>query len=90
MRSTNPQVSRDPLDWQRFAACRGDDATAFYPPVRTESKAERRDRERIAKSVCERCPVSADCLDHALTHDERYGIWGGLTDVERRHLPRSA
>lgn len=90
MRSTDPRVSRDPLDWQRDAACRGDDAAAFYPPLRTESKPERAEREQAAKAVCAACPVRDECLDHAIRFDERYGIWGGLNDIERRHLARSA
>lgn len=87
-RSTSRAADR--LDWQHDAACRGEHAAAFYPPLKPESKAERAERERAAKSICESCTVRGDCLEHALAHDERYGIWGGLTDVERRHLPRSA
>ena len=80
----------DQLDWQRDAACRGERAAAFYPPLKPEAKAERLARERIAKAICHACPVRVECLEHAVVHDERYGIWGGLTDAERRHLPRSA
>lgn len=90
MTHTNPRVATDHLAWQRDAACRGELAAAFYPPLRPESKSERLAREREAKSTCQACPVRTDCLDHAVAFDERYGIWGGLTDVERRHLPRSA
>lgn len=87
-RSMTP-VAAGSIDWQRDAACRGERA-AFYPPLQGESKSERLTRERIAKSICEDCSVRAECLDHAIRHDERYGIWGGLTDAERRHLPRTA
>ncbi|TVR27101.1 MAG: WhiB family transcriptional regulator [Ilumatobacter sp.] len=90
MKRTDPPVAADRLDWHHDAACRGELAAAFYPPLRPESKSERVEREREAKSVCRSCPVRTECLDHAVRHDERYGIWGGLTDVERRHLPRSA
>lgn len=82
-------VSAGSIEWQHLAACRGERA-AFYPPLQGESKSERLTRERIAKSICETCTVRDECLDHAIDHDERYGIWGGLTDSERRHLPRSA
>jgi len=88
-RSTS-RTAAEPLDWHRDAACRGERGAAFYPPLRPESKIERLARERSAKAICQDCPVRDECLDHALRHDERYGIWGGLTDVERRHLPRSA
>lgn len=87
-RSTSPKAAGS-NDWQREAACRGERA-AFYPPLQGESKTERQARERVAKSICDACTVKAECLDHAIRHDERYGIWGGLTDSERRHLPRSA
>lgn len=91
MRNTNPPVARaSDMAWFEQAACRGDDVSAFYPPLRPESKSERIAREHAAKAVCRGCPVRVACLDHAMSHDERYGIWGGLTDVERRHLPRSA
>lgn len=70
--------------WQEHAACAGDMGTAFYPPVRLERKAVRVSRENRAKAVCATCPVRSDCLDHAMKHDERYGIWGGMTDRERR------
>ena len=90
MESTFPPVARHGLEWQLDAACRGEFAAAFYPPIRSESKHERLARERAAKAVCDECPVRVPCLDHAIRADERYGIWGGLTDAERRHLPRSA
>lgn len=41
-----------------------------------------------AKSVCRECPVAAECLQYALDHDERFGIWGGYTERERRRLKR--
>ena len=51
------------------------------------------DRESTAKSICRRCPVQPECLDHALTHREEYGIWGGMSPNERvqaRKARRSA
>ncbi len=73
-------------DWQDFAACAGDDGGFFYPPLHGERKKEKTMRERRAKNLCNHCPVRIECLDHALANDERYGIWGGLTDAERRGL----
>lgn len=91
MRNTDPQVTRERNGaWLDRAACRGDEVSAFYPPLRPESKSERAARELVAKEICGGCPVRVECLDHAMRHDERFGIWGGLTDAERRHLPRSA
>lgn len=87
-RSKSPTAAGS-IDWQHDAACRGERA-AFYPPLQGESKSERTARERVAKAICDGCPVRSQCLDHAIRHDERYGIWGGLTDAERRHLPQTA
>jgi WhiB family transcriptional regulator, redox-sensing transcriptional regulator len=76
--------------WQQRGACRGEAGVDFYPPMEHERKHERVARERRAKAVCAACPVRIDCLEHAVTADERYGIWGGLTQDERRHRRRSA
>jgi len=79
------------LNWQQTGACRsGSNATDFYPPMATERKHERLARERRAKSVCAACPVQTECLEHAISVDERYGIWGGLNQDERRLLRVSA
>ena len=74
--------SRQP--WQERAACAGEIGVLFYPPMRAEKKAVRLRREAHAISVCQQCPVREECLQYAIDHDERYGIWGGLTDRERR------
>ena len=50
----------------------------------TERKDERERREIRAKSVCMICPVGRECLNYAMTIREPYGIWGGLTETERR------
>ena len=70
--------------WRREAACRGLDPELFYPR-RTDSASGRVDRE-AAKAVCKPCPVRPECLDHALAAGERHGIWGGLTEMERKPL----
>ena len=72
--------------WQVDAACHGEMGSIFYPPLRPERKVIRLARERRAKAACNSCHVRAECLESALEHNERYGIWGGLTDVERRAL----
>ena len=74
----------DRSGWQASAACAGETGSVFYPPLRAERKAVRVGREQRAKAVCASCPVRSDCLDHAMVHDERFGIWGGLTNRERR------
>jgi WhiB family redox-sensing transcriptional regulator len=77
--------------WQQSGSCRIPGAAVdFYPPMHLERKHERRAREHRAKQVCATCPVRQRCLDHAIATDERYGIWGGLDQDERRLLRRSA
>lgn len=73
-------------EWQRQAACVGEVAPMFYPPMRTERKVVRLAREAKAKAICMECRVRQPCLDFALANNERYGIWGGLNDIERRAL----
>jgi WhiB family redox-sensing transcriptional regulator len=73
-------------DWQDRAACRGPFATTFYPPTQTEGRADRAEREARAKAICRACSVRLECLDFALTVREPYGIWGGLSEAERRTL----
>jgi len=74
------------MDWSRDAACRDGDRDVFYPPTTGESRTERLIRERAAKAICEQCPVTEACLSEALSIGEHYGIWGGMTDHERRRL----
>lgn len=71
-------------EWRERAACLEYDAVMFFGLDDTETAAERRTREDQAKAVCMRCEVRQECLDYALDMREPYGIWGGLTEVERR------
>jgi WhiB family transcriptional regulator, redox-sensing transcriptional regulator len=66
--------------WQVAAACRGLDPDLFYP--------DRGGSTEAAKAVCVSCPVSTQCLDFALSNSERFGIWGGKSERERRRLRR--
>jgi WhiB family transcriptional regulator, redox-sensing transcriptional regulator len=70
------------LDWQDRALCAQTDPEAFFP--------EKGGSTREAKKVCRGCEVRAECLEYALEHDERFGIWGGLSERERRRLKRGA
>jgi WhiB family transcriptional regulator, redox-sensing transcriptional regulator len=72
--------------WQLRAACRGPESALFFPPTYAERKEERDAREARAKSICAECPVRIECLDYALSIREPHGIWGGLTEAERRLL----
>jgi WhiB family redox-sensing transcriptional regulator len=82
-----PQAVLD-FDWMLAAACRGR-TDLFFAPDESESRSERRRREARAKTVCNACEVRVDCLKEALEQEERFGIWGGLTERERRALLRS-
>ena len=73
-------------EWQLKAACRGPQAAVFFPPTTPERRDEKRVREAIAKGICEECCVRDECLDYAMKIREPHGIWGGLSETERRHL----
>jgi len=66
--------------WQERANCYGVDPDLFFP--------ERGASTREAKGVCAGCEVRADCLEYALDNGEKFGIWGGLSERERRRLRR--
>ena len=67
-------------EWQERALCAQTDPEAFFP--------EKGGSTREAKKVCTGCDVRAECLEYALANDERFGIWGGLSERERRKLKR--
>jgi WhiB family redox-sensing transcriptional regulator len=69
--------------WTERAACRNAAAGLFYP-VSCETPIARRTREAVAIVICTSCPVRAQCLDQALHTNERLGVWGGLTESQRR------
>ncbi len=73
-------------EWQFKAACRGRKAAVFFPPASPERSDEKLFRETIAKGICEECCVRDECLDYAMKIREPHGIWGGLSETERRHL----
>ena len=77
---------QSPDAWQDAGACRGPQASVFFPPPHFERKVERLARERQAKSICSSCLVKDDCLEYAVTIGEPHGIWGGMNENERREL----
>lgn len=74
-----PLTPEDDL-WQERALCSQTDPEAFFP--------EKGGSTREAKRICLGCDVRDACLDYALANDERFGIWGGLSERERRRLKR--
>jgi WhiB family redox-sensing transcriptional regulator len=83
--AVRPEWDED-VSWQDRALCRGADANLFFTPSHLEKQEEREAREALAKAVCARCPVRRECLAFALATRESYGIWGGLNELERRHI----
>lgn len=75
-----PHDDEEELRWQERALCAQTDPEAFFP--------EKGGSTREAKRICLTCPVRNECLEYALAHDERFGIWGGLSERERRRLKR--
>ena len=80
-----PGVTTEPVEgelaWQADALCAQTDPEAFFP--------EKGGSTRDAKRVCEACTVKDACLEYAMANDERFGIWGGLSERERRRLRRA-
>ena len=71
-------ASHAPGAWVGEALCAQTDPEAFFP--------EKGAKNAEAKAVCDLCPVAAECLTYALDNNERFGIWGGLSERERRRL----
>lgn len=67
-------------EWMERGVCGQTDPESFFP--------EKGGSTREAKAICERCPVAAECLDYAIDNDERFGIWGGLSERERRKVKK--
>ena len=67
--------------WQSRANCMGVDPDLFFP--------ERGASTKEAKEVCRGCVVQNDCLEYALANGEKFGIWGGMSERERRRLRRA-
>ncbi len=68
-------------EWQSRANCMGVDPELFFP--------ERGSSTREAKEVCRGCVVQQDCLEFAIANGEKFGIWGGMSERERRRVRRS-
>ena len=78
LESQPPQPSAQ--DWYQQALCPQTDPGAFFP--------EQGGSTKEAKKICLGCPVRERCLQWALDNDERFGVWGGLSERERRRLKR--
>ena len=77
---TDRELTTGAADFRAEGLCAQTDPEAFYP--------EPREPAAPAIAVCHRCPVRVECLEYALTHDERFGVWGGRSARERARLRR--
>ena len=75
-------IQIETLPWATEAKCLQADPETFFP--------EKGGSTREAKRICGECTVRNECLEYALENDERFGIWGGLSERERRKLKRLA
>jgi len=73
-----PAEDAGDLNWRDAALCAQADPETFFP--------EKGGSTRPAKQVCARCPVKAECLEYALATDQGFGVWGGMSERERRRL----
>jgi hypothetical protein len=81
-RAGRPKRRRDveaAQTWMRSAACACVDPEIFFPATSRQSATE-------AKQICSGCPVKAECLEYSLVNEEEFGVWGGLTEKERRQI----
>jgi WhiB family transcriptional regulator, redox-sensing transcriptional regulator len=80
-----PKPVANEWDWQLKGSCQGLNSSVFFHPDGERGSARSRRADR-AKAICQRCPVLEQCRRHALAAREPYGVWGGLTEEERREL----
>lgn len=70
--------SREEVAWQDWGMCSQTSPDAFFP--------EKGQPNAAAKRVCASCPVQPECLEYAIVHEERYGVWGGTSERARRQM----
>ena len=75
-----PDLAADDSTWRDSALCAQTDPEEFFP--------DKGGGTRQAKHVCAACTVRTECLEYALAHDERFGIWGGMSERERRRYQK--
>lgn len=73
------------MDWRSCAACRDEDPELFFPIGNTGPALQ---QTKEAKSICHTCPVIEQCLQFALETGQNFGVWGGMSEVERLALKR--
>ncbi len=79
--ATTPAWNSSSESWRELALCQQVDPELWFP-----DKGDKSARSKPAKLLCSQCEVKAPCLQYALDHDERYGIWGGKSERDRRKM----
>lgn len=79
------KLDPDETHWRELASCRDHTDNLFFPVGETGTAVR---AIAMAKAVCRDCPVGLDCLNYAVSTGQRFGIWGGMDENERRHLRR--
>ena len=80
VRMSEHTLEDDPMAWSLYASCDTADPDLFFPGPRADTS--------YARSVCRACPVRRQCLDYALESKQKFGIWGGMTEAQRRRIRR--
>lgn len=70
----------DAPEWMQWSNCRDTDPDVFFPEAGGSADP--------AKRICGNCPVEYECFVYAMDRDERFGVWGGTSEPERRRLKR--
>lgn len=84
---TLPPPKESNYKWQYQGACREVDPETFFLPYNCRSE-EKRAYILEAKKVCATCPVIKECLEYAVTSNQEFGVWGGLSEEELRTVRR--
>jgi WhiB family redox-sensing transcriptional regulator len=79
----SPALADRKLDWLEWGACRDEDPDLFFPIT---SAGPGRAQVAAAKAVCARCAVRQACLRFALEARQDHGVWGGMSEEERRAI----
>lgn len=74
-------------NWASKAACKNESSENFF--CDSQNRTELLLKESIAKNICRKCPVAAECLMHAISSNEEYGIWGSFARRERNTLVKT-
>ena len=86
--SALPRPAPHTKRWQLSASCRAQDSALFFNPEGERGPTRDR-RDDAAKGICLGCPVLSQCREHALSINEPYGVWGGMSRADRDDLKLS-